>query len=219
MYNQKNNTKNGFTLAETLMTLMIIGVIAAMTIPTLKRSAGEQETVAGMKKAYSTLCQVVMLSENDNGPLARWNMNDETKFFQTYLLPYYNVIKDCGADSNCFGPPIYHPNGTSVYGNHANSYKAILADGTRLTTAAQGAHTHVHIDLNGSKPPNSLGADVFMFTVTKAGFTDYGHNVSDGGVYYFGQGLTREAALTECKSTGYTCGALIMMDGGKIKYY
>lgn len=188
-----------------------------MTIPVLKRNAGEQETVAGIKKTYSMLSQAVMLSENDNGPLSRWAMKDNTIFFQTYLKPYLNVIKDCGTNSVCFGPSITNINGSAY--NSAVHYKVVLADGTRMFIETQGEHSHIEVDINGNKPPNTFGTDVFAFTITKKAFTDYAHKVTDPGVYYFGQGIERDAALAECKSTGYTCSALIMMDGGKIKYY
>ena len=44
------NKKSGFTLAEVLVTLMIIGVIAAMTIPSLMQSTAQQEYRAAYKK-------------------------------------------------------------------------------------------------------------------------------------------------------------------------
>ena len=54
--------KRGFTLAEVLITLVIIGVIAAMTIPTLISSTGDQEYKTGLKKAFATLNQVVAVN-------------------------------------------------------------------------------------------------------------------------------------------------------------
>lgn len=47
--------KKAFTLAEVLVTLMIIGVIAAMTIPGLRKNAEMRELAAGCKKAYASL--------------------------------------------------------------------------------------------------------------------------------------------------------------------
>ena len=47
----------GFTLAEVLITLVIIGVIASMTIPTLMNNTNKQEYVSRLKKTYSTLAQ------------------------------------------------------------------------------------------------------------------------------------------------------------------
>ena len=51
------NIKDGFTLAEVLITLVIVGVIAAMTIPTLMNNTNKQEYVSRLKKTYSTMAQ------------------------------------------------------------------------------------------------------------------------------------------------------------------
>jgi prepilin-type N-terminal cleavage/methylation domain-containing protein len=83
--------KTAFTLAEVLVTLGIIGVIAALTVPGLKKHTGEKETVAGLKKAYSSLNQLVARSEIDNGPLQFWDLSDATVFTEKYILPYLNV--------------------------------------------------------------------------------------------------------------------------------
>ena len=56
------NKKSGFTLAEVLVTLMIIGVIAAMTIPSLMQSTAQQEYRAAFKKAVSMINQAVTLN-------------------------------------------------------------------------------------------------------------------------------------------------------------
>ena len=56
------NKKSGFTLAEVLVTLMIIGVIAAMTIPSLMQNTQQQEYKAAYKKAVSMLNQAVSLN-------------------------------------------------------------------------------------------------------------------------------------------------------------
>ena len=55
------SSKSGFTLAEVLTTLMVIGVVAAMTIPTLMNSTGEQQARVACKKAASVLSQGVQL--------------------------------------------------------------------------------------------------------------------------------------------------------------
>lgn len=51
----------GFTLAEVLITLTIIGVIAAMTIPTLLSNTADQEYKTGLKKAISTINQAITM--------------------------------------------------------------------------------------------------------------------------------------------------------------
>ncbi|MBP7212243.1 prepilin-type N-terminal cleavage/methylation domain-containing protein, partial [bacterium] len=53
-----NNSKTAFTLAEVLITLGIIGIVAALTIPTLMNKSQKQQTVTALKKSYSTFSQV-----------------------------------------------------------------------------------------------------------------------------------------------------------------
>jgi type II secretory pathway pseudopilin PulG len=66
-----------FTLAEVLITLGIIGIVAEMTIPTLINNFQKQETAVMVEKTYSDLSQAIRLSEIDNGPVATWNFDDK----------------------------------------------------------------------------------------------------------------------------------------------
>ncbi|MDD3237382.1 MAG: prepilin-type N-terminal cleavage/methylation domain-containing protein [Candidatus Gastranaerophilales bacterium] len=61
--------KKAFTLAEVLITLVIIGVIAAMTIPSLLNNTNKEETKTAVKKAYTTLSQAVSLAQTKNGSI------------------------------------------------------------------------------------------------------------------------------------------------------
>jgi len=80
--------KKAFTLAEVLITLGIIGVVAAMTMPVLMQNHKKQVTVARLKKAYNTISNAISLSEIDNGPMSDWpqgeNM-DVDEFWNVYL--------------------------------------------------------------------------------------------------------------------------------------
>ena len=62
--------KKAFTLAETLITLVIIGIIAAITVPTLTASWQKTRTVAALKKSHSTLSQTTYRAIGGNGPIA-----------------------------------------------------------------------------------------------------------------------------------------------------
>lgn len=72
-YNKKRGNiflrRNGFTLAEVLITLVIIGIIAAMTIPSLINKTNEQETVSALKKTYSSLSQAYQKIFAENGEI------------------------------------------------------------------------------------------------------------------------------------------------------
>jgi len=65
--------KNAFTLAEVLITLGIIGVVAALTMPSLITNYQKKQTVVRLQKAYSALSQAVKLSQAQNGDVQDWN--------------------------------------------------------------------------------------------------------------------------------------------------
>lgn len=70
------NDKFGFTLAEVLITLGIIGVVAAMTLPVLIANFKEKEIIAKAKKDYSIVMQALQLAQNDYG-----TPNDNSSLF------------------------------------------------------------------------------------------------------------------------------------------
>ncbi|MDD3237319.1 MAG: prepilin-type N-terminal cleavage/methylation domain-containing protein [Candidatus Gastranaerophilales bacterium] len=68
--------KKAFTLAEVLITLVIIGVIAAITIPSLLNKTNQQEYRVGAKKAYSVLSQAAQHYYADTGQTMKiWKTN------------------------------------------------------------------------------------------------------------------------------------------------
>ena len=68
----KTFKKTGFTLAEVLITLSIIGVVAALTIPTLIQRTGDEEMVSKLGKAYSTLSQATESIMTEQGSVTSW---------------------------------------------------------------------------------------------------------------------------------------------------
>ena len=86
-----------FTLAEVLITLGIIGVVAAMTIPTLISKTQKKEAVTRLKGAYSQIAQAIRMSEADNGDISNWDFSD-INWFETYLINYIKYQKDSFKD-------------------------------------------------------------------------------------------------------------------------
>ena len=76
----KQNKKKAFTLAEALITLVIIGVIAALTIPAILVNTEQHEYKSALKKALSALNQVIELNValEGYGPLESGYMNQPT---------------------------------------------------------------------------------------------------------------------------------------------
>ena len=83
--------KFAFTLAEVLITLGIIGVVAAMTIPTLIAKYTETMTISKLKKAYATITNVYKLSMIDNGYISSAGTDAEA-FVDKYFLPYFSGV-------------------------------------------------------------------------------------------------------------------------------
>ncbi len=91
--------KNGFTLAEVLITLGIIGVVAAMTIPTLVQNYKKKIVETKLKKVYSIMNQAIKMSTVENGDTTTWKFfggsststatyEDALEWYNTYLADY-----------------------------------------------------------------------------------------------------------------------------------
>lgn len=227
-YNNK-----GFTLAETLITLVIIGVVAALTIPNMIVNHQKEETLTRLKKAYSTLAQTTNKAIADNGPISSWEIERfQTKeFAEKYMIPYLSIIKDCGyettGDCSFEKANLNTPNNKSGYSNEF--YRLILADGTALIfRAVTGSRTtggetfrysrvYIYIDINGKKNPNVLGKDVFYYSY----FIFLTNPVLSGLVPYGCEGKpqnSRNGLKERCKkdSDGSYCAGLIWKDGWTI---
>ena len=98
-----NKQKRGFTLAEVLITLGIIGVVAAMTIPTLMSTFAKQRTETQLKAFYSRINQTIKMSIADNGDPDGWveekaySYNEQVEFLKQYIFPYMKNLgyKEC----------------------------------------------------------------------------------------------------------------------------
>lgn len=108
----KHKILNAFTLAEVLITLAIIGIVAALTIPAIVQRYQERVTVTKLKKAYSLLNQAYQMAVIDHGTYDQWgminaeydeegNMTNMDEFKNTYantwkiLSPYLKVVASC----------------------------------------------------------------------------------------------------------------------------
>lgn len=69
---------NGFTLSETLITLGIIGVIAALTIPALITKHTKMQTTVKLKQTYSVMAQALRMAENDLGIIENSSLSSKT---------------------------------------------------------------------------------------------------------------------------------------------
>ena len=224
--------KRAFTLAEVLITLGIIGIVAALTMPTLIGNYQKKQTVVKLKKVYTTLYQAVELSEEQNGPMDYWDSNiSSNDIFIKYIKPYVKNIQSINYYRNKM--PLYKgPNG-SVEGAMTTLYQNtglfVLNDGTVFFTPKQIPAVSIAliaVDLNGFRGPNIIGRDWFVFSIpkpknTKIKVVPYGtYNTADMSMGEWTRENTQKGSYACSKhGRGQYCAALIMIDNWEIKDY
>lgn len=178
--------KKAFTLSEVLITLGIIGVVASMTLPALVEKHKKITTVSKLKKAYTSLSQMLISSNADNGPAPLvYGDNIEASvtenFFNTYWLQYFKApiaaknLKTFYQISNVYTFLNGNKYGVDIrtdYGAGRILFKS--QDGTMYFMAVgywdkdipkYASEMNVLVDINGAKKPNMLGYDVFFFII------------------------------------------------------
>lgn len=188
--------RTGFTLAEVLITLGIIGVIASITIPPLALNYQKQQYVTTLKKAYAEFNQVLVKIAADKGCpgdlkcTGLFDVGTTHQSLGSEIVQYFNVLKDCGTPAvGCLSNKIADNfDGTSrtswMMTNYGTSYKFITADniafiinnyhnncgdtGSRsVTNNMTQICGELYVDVNGpDKGPNNFGRDIYNFYIT-----------------------------------------------------
>jgi len=169
----KGGRKHGFTLAEVLITLGIIGVVAAMTLPVLIAKHQKKVTVTKLKKLYSELNTVMNVAASENAEdSSNWTYPETTdspemeNFIKTYFLPYFKGATFYSRDE-------FTRNIRSTIKNLADKEIEILAPGLILANGQfiqfmvnnpeRTGYIWLIADLNGRSLPNKVGRDIFVF--------------------------------------------------------
>ena len=211
MAHSHNIRRVAFTLAEVLITLGIIGIVASLTMPTLIGNYKKQETISRLKKAYSIINQALKLSEAQNGEYSQWEDGQSLgadAYLQKYWLPYFNILKICYSFKECGYTnkfPYKELKGTQsalLFSGNNSRIPFITTDGiVYIISIAIGGDANtpgkksslIYIDINGSKNPNTIGKDVFIF-----------QRVNGKGIlpYYYNQ--VSNVINSSCSKTGNT---------------
>lgn len=183
-YNLQN--KCAFTLAEVLITLGIIGIVAAMTLPTLVGNYQKAQTINQLKKAYSEINQAIRMAESEHGTIDSWDFKDfltptdRVNFFaENYLFEHIKIVQKCVPSSTkCWKDPV-SLDGLPFEGGYANAGRPGRI--SFITSSGYSVYSWLHgtglggwfwVDVNGPKRGNSVvGKDVFPF-VFSWGFRD-----------------------------------------------
>lgn len=191
--------KNGFTLAEVLITLGILGVVVAMTMPSLIQNYREKEYTTKLKKFYSVMENAGRLVEEEYGSVDTWDLSNsfveddsstqeeidkKTNSINTFWARYGEFIGMSSRQKYGEALTVYGMDKKSVLSNTLKSFWA-LNDGIVIrSTWLQTNNTScsennkcgdLSVDLNGDKGPNAVGRDIFFFEITKNGIKPLGY--------------------------------------------
>lgn len=206
-YDKKVKIKRGFTLAEVLITLGIIGIVAAITIPTLMKNTQDNEFKAAWKKEYSVFANATSLIAQDNGGNLNgvFDLNGDGNVFlkdndNNLLRDKYSekiqFVEKCSPNlsvaQDCFPTYIKKLSGDDYF-NFPTSYWAGQTNygyfsGLRLSDGAfaifdnlsancshgwspKGTCGYIQVDVNGLKPPNQIGRDIYGLFIIGDGTT------------------------------------------------
>ena len=179
-----------FTLAEVLITLGIIGVVAAITIPNVVAKFQHKALESQFKKSVSVISQVVLKAKNDIGAdkftdyCTKYNFTNSKyeRASECYNSLYNNYIKlknnynyTTTSRDEQRKDTIKTYNGKQTF-THSSTSSALgdtvlfitaMPDGSYVNFQINEYSLYIGVDINGGKKPNKLGHDIFIFTLNK----------------------------------------------------
>lgn len=220
--------KKGFTLAEVLVTLGIIGVIAAMTLPVLVAKYQKVVFITKMKYTYTILSEAFLRAQEAHGAPSTWDWgvglgtSNTERILKTYIIPYLSV----SSEGRCKG-----------VGTNTRGYCFQLKNGITVTVRTDGSWDTSQPDGFEDADPGCL---YFMASLkNKQSYTLYAdrdysredfvlqiRKVSKKLEFFNWGGSTREGIKNTsqyacnksiAKNQRLNCGALIFYDGWQIK--
>lgn len=214
-------------MAEVLITLGIIGVVAALTLPSVITNYQKKQTVVQLKKTYTELAQAIDYSKNEYGEIENWDFSLlGMDFFNKYLCSFIKISSSTVGNNNIK----YY----ETSGNVANSSMLSLFYDANVVTLNSGAQLFLSnrlivpqqrrgfwVDINGFKKPNKFGRDLFYFVITEKGvlplyWDDYATDLTLKTRTQLIQGPSVNRYNCSKHARGVWCAALIMQDGWNI---
>ena len=187
--------KKGFTLAEVLITLAIVGVIAAFTLPALMSNFQKRTYETAIKKAYNSVSEAVALYMTNEGltNLSEAPFINNQENLREFVREYFKVATNCGNKyynangEKCFGETLSSLDQSTSTSLASKTCMVVvnLYDGTSMCFDASKskilANTstdpdkdnsrslYIEVDTNGPAGPNVSGRDVFSMDINQSG--------------------------------------------------
>jgi len=229
--NIANKKRKGFTLAETLVTLVVIGVVAAIVIPTVIQNTQQAEYKTSFQKIYASFSQASLniITANAGTMVGAYGNSDDLFNLYANQMSFVKTCPENTSPNVCFNGSSslwYTLQGTAGWTSFtgaSSGAQGILNNGMTVmikddTASAcnSAAYTrngsnlecgYIYIDVNGLKPPNRVGVDMFGFYITPYGTIPFGAP----GSHVYG-------ASTYCSISGNNmqngngCAALVLLN-------
>lgn len=230
-------SKKAFTLAEVLITLAIVGTVAALTVPTLMAEIQKPQGVASLKKAYNDLSQAMQLIKNDNNGIIDFSIaanDNDHNYLMNVFAQKMNFSRTCNKGTvagNCWNnmASVKNLNGGTFAADPSWYAGANLNSGVyfmffmvsktcnnnKFILKGQNIECgEILVDINGPKSPNQAGRDIFLLRVTKNGIfaadTIMNEAITDPeNIYNVGCNKSYSDGWS-----GYRCAGKIITEGG-----
>ena len=177
-----NFRKAAFTLAEVLITLGIIGIVAAMTLPSVMNETRNKQSVTAFKKLYSNFQNAIIMFKANNGcegfdvascisGLGYGDNNCDAFKEVAKIMNYAKMSPNGAGASSWVADKSYNYYGEEISNGYGMVNKTgigcfyALPDGIVMNVDVDPNGFKVMIDTNGKKKPNRMGKDVHAFTV------------------------------------------------------
>ncbi len=166
--------KRGFTIAEVLISLAVIGVIAAITLPALNTNVVKSQLEVQTRKFYTQFTKALDLYKLDNDTNVLTGMDFDSADF---VKKYFNVVRECTKSEDCYAKQ-YATQINTLFTPRwfvkGNTFE--LADGAVFTLASydedESQALDLDFDVNGKKGPNKVGYDKWSAKVYYNGSVD-----------------------------------------------
>ena len=212
-----------FTLAEVLITLGIIGIVAAMTLPSLIQKQQEKIMINRLKKVYSELQQTYQSLYAEYGSPANWGIGDNNMRFVNLFASKMKFTKICEPmHEGCwYSGTIRKLDGRNDINLLTYNFysTAILNDGTTFAfyeDIEEGCEdfnrkdllcSQIVVDLNGNQKPNRFGYDIFTFLLQNNRLIPRGWPMAEESELE-----TAATFRTHCYTHGHACTGWVLIN-------